>query len=843
MQDFIFLFAASLASFAATPLKAIVLPVPPLPPPAIRVVDLRTNESPIKIETSETELESNAFFRRVKTTIVFTNPNKRVMSGEFEFPLPDGAFVCGYSLEVNGVMIPGSVVEKEQARVAFESEKAKGVDPGLVEHAKGNIWRTRIFPLTPNELRRAEIEWIASSARAASGMPPPTIYEKDGDDIFCASVCDDSSPASDPIATFSNGAILWDASMSAESKARFWREKLSALPENGEWRLVIFRNDTEEALFTDRAALLAKIDSIFYDGATDIAKALALSGDAPVLLFSDELDTLGLSRPDYESRANLTIASRDLTNRKILVRKITALPDGAVAKESNLLATVWAAERIHDLASQSQSRKDEFLELGRKYGVASEVTSLIVLENLEQYLTHKIEPSPSLIFHDEWVRRRKAADDAIEKARNDTEHLARLLELWEERVKWWNDPIPPKVTPHSGLFTAAAGDADRRVALGANPQLLGHVAARRMDTESIDAASAEVSANAEVAEDISNVHPVAKSARIAVNKAGGGGATISIKPWSADAPYLKRIESADDKYDAYLKERKEFGSSPAFFSDVASLFFRLENHVLAKRIISNMAELGLDNAAIWRSMGWKLREVGEYEASILAFEHVLKLRGEEGQARRDLALILSEYAKSLAPTAPAAAKPLLERSMALLRDAAFVNWSRRSSRRSNDRQVAIIALEELNALISWCEKSGIAATAPSLDPAFRRDLPVKIRITLSWDADETDIDIHVLEPDGEEAYYGHRRTSTGGFVGEDVTTGYGPEEYLRKEGAGTFKILANYFASHQTALTGAVTATVTAYTDWGTASETSKILVMRLDKPKSKVNIGQIEIK
>ena len=830
------LFSVSLASFTALPLEAIVLPVPPLPPPVIRVVDLSTNESPIKVEISETELESNAFFRRVKTTVVFTNPNKRVMSGEFEFPLPEGAVVCGYSLEVNGVMIPGSVVEKEKARVAFESEKAKGVDPGLVEHAKGNIWRTRIFPLTPNELRRAEVEWIAESARAASGMPSPSIYEKDGTDFFCASICNDSSPAIDPIASFSNGAILWDASMSSESKALVWREKLSALPEKGDWLLVVFRNDAETFPFTDRAELLAKIDSISYDGATDIAKALACAGDAPVLLFSDELDTLGLSRPDYESRANLTIASRDLTNRKIFVRKITALPDGAVAKESKLLATVWAAERIHDLASQSQSRKDEFLELGRKYGVASEVTSLIVLENLEQYLTHKIEPSPSLIFHDEWIRRRKAADDAIEKARNDAEHLARLLELWEERVKWWNDPIPPKTTPHSGLFTAAAGDADRAVAMEAVASE-GEVIEINGSTPAGDAAREGILA------EMHDARPRVNYKGAAVNKAGGGGATISIKPWSADTPYLKRIDSAEDKYATYLEERKEFGSSPAFYSDVAALFFRLDNRVLAKRIISNMAELGLDNAAIWRTMGWKLREVGEYEASILSFEHVLKLRNEEGQARRDLALILAEYAKSLASTAPAAAKPLLERAMALLRDAAFVNWSRRSSRRSNDRQVAIIALEELNALISWCEKSSIDAIAPALDPAFRRDLPVKIRITLSWDADETDIDIHVLEPDGEEAYYAYRRTSTGGFVGEDVTTGYGPEEYLRKEGTGTFKILANYFASHQTALTGAVTATVTAYTDWGTASEKSKILVMRLDKPKSKVNIGQIDIK
>jgi uncharacterized protein YfaP (DUF2135 family) len=113
---------------------------------------------------------------------------------------------------------------------------------------------------------------------------------------------------------------------------------------------------------------------------------------------------------------------------------------------------------------------------------------------------------------------------------------------------------------------------------------------------------------------------------------------------------------------------------------------------------------------------------------------------------------------------------------------------------------------------------------------------------MSWDADETDIDLHVLEPNGEEAYYGHRRTSEGGFVSEDVTTGYGPEEYLKKKvKAGSYKILANYFASHQTALTGATTVTATIYTDWGTANEKRKIISFRLDKPKTKFTIGEVK--
>ncbi|MBR5587877.1 MAG: DUF2135 domain-containing protein, partial [Kiritimatiellae bacterium] len=130
---------------------------------------------------------------------------------------------------------------------------------------------------------------------------------------------------------------------------------------------------------------------------------------------------------------------------------------------------------------------------------------------------------------------------------------------------------------------------------------------------------------------------------------------------------------------------------------------------------------------------------------------------------------------------------------------------------------------------------------PDRDPVYRRDLPVQLRITRSWDADQTDIDLHVLEPNNEEAYYGHCRTTKGGFLSEDVTTGYGPEVYLKKTAeSGTYKVLTNYFSSRQSTLTGATTVCVTFYTNWGLADEEQRIITIRLDKPKEKHNLGEI---
>ena len=118
-----------------------------------------------------------------------------------------------------------------------------------------------------------------------------------------------------------------------------------------------------------------------------------------------------------------------------------------------------------------------------------------------------------------------------------------------------------------------------------------------------------------------------------------------------------------------------------------------------------------------------------------------------------------------------------------------------------------------------------------------------MRVVMAWDADETDVDLHVTEPSGEEAYYGHRRTRSGGDVSKDITDGYGPEEYLlRKAPAGAYRIRAHYYASHQQAVFGPATVTATIFTDWGRANQTFQTLSIRLDKAREMIDLGEVSI-
>jgi hypothetical protein len=145
---------------------------PPLPPP---VVHLPAGESAAQLTRMDVHVTISGLEVETVTTLTFRNPNARQLAGDLEFPLPDGAAVAGYALDINGRMVDGVSVGKQKARVVLETESRRRVDPGIVEHVRGNLFRTRIFPLPPRGERTVRVVTIGSLA-LASGDAARQVY-------------------------------------------------------------------------------------------------------------------------------------------------------------------------------------------------------------------------------------------------------------------------------------------------------------------------------------------------------------------------------------------------------------------------------------------------------------------------------------------------------------------------------------------------------------------------------------------------------------------------------------------------------------------------------------------
>lgn len=941
----------------------------PIPPPQIELSD--TNSLPMQVKELSLAASVRGLHATVETTMIFHNPNPRLLEGDLVFPLPDGAAVCGYALDINGVLVDGVVVPKEKARVAFETETRRVVDPGLVEHVKGNLYRTRIYPLPANGSRTIRLAYTTPLATAANGdaalflpMPRDTVeklsvkievadddatapelgglgdrrferaenlwrvetistHAAPGEDIWVAlpklpalvSAIEQSGDGSiwfsisamapallqEPGTDFpSQIHILWDAS---GSRATADLEKeyalCAALPADTSVSLTVFRDAPEPAReFKSAADLLAALKEIPFDGGTDFAAlAAGIPADgAPVLLFTDGIDTLSDQPMEFPGVKPIAIVSQTIADRESLrqacagalidlqtmdtetalaqirnpyprirglkgtgiaqvqgigrpaLGRVTLLgqltaPEASIqidlgglalsdpfilraadAREGTTLATAWAAARVGQLSPRASQFEEELLALGRTYGLVSPATSLIVLESLDQWVRHRIEPPESLPeMRNQYfaVLKNRVQPEGDARSR----HLKQLAKLWKERVEWWKrDYLKNPLPPASGK---GRRDGDSVLAAMMAAPAAAHMTVGFSDMGSpvYDAtAPAEASMDGAAFETLGGTAAPRPSA-----------SAIEIKPWSPDVPYLKAIRkaSADQRYAAYLAERKEWSQSPAFFLDCAEEFLKRDDQALGLRILSNLAELKIEDAALLRVYAWRLKQAGDLNRAIVLLRRVAKLRAEEPQSFRDLALALADRGKASRDKAD------LEEAMNLLDQVAFTPWARHAD------SIPLFALEELNALVAWIDrqdwKDGEKPAAPAYDKKFRKNLEVDIRIVMSWDADATDIDLHVVEPGGEEAYYGRNRTARGGLVSRDITDGYGPEEYLiRAAPHGAYAIKANYYGSRQQTLVGPATVAATVFTDWGRAEEQRQTLTLRLDKPREMADIGTV---
>ncbi|OYO31262.1 DUF2135 domain-containing protein [Janthinobacterium sp. PC23-8] len=82
--------------------------------------------------------------------------------------------------------------------------------------------------------------------------------------------------------------------------------------------------------------------------------------------------------------------------------------------------------------------------------------------------------------------------------------------------------------------------------------------------------------------------------------------------------------------------------------------------------------------------------------------------------------------------------------------------------------------------------------------SYQGKTQARLRMVLSWDSAGTDLDLHVITPDGGHAWYGNRVLKDGGALDVDVTTGYGPEIFSSTAPVkGNYHVYVNYYGSGQ----------------------------------------------
>ncbi|MTW03440.1 DUF2135 domain-containing protein [Duganella ginsengisoli] len=523
----------------------------------------------------------------------------------------------------------------------------------------------------------------------------------------------------------------------------------------------------------------------------------------------------------------------------MLARQGKAVPV-AVQIDSNaashpLAAWLWASYQLRALEADHEANRGAIRRLGSQFGMPTRETSLLVLERLEDYVRHDVTPPPAMQAAFDKLR----AQQTRTTAQRRDKQLESVVRQFEQKIAWWENAPQKKRQQWQQEEAVQRSQEFRRD--GAAPKAARQQLEMRLQ-EDVGAPAAAPASSFAAPPPPPAPAPMAPARPSAITgtamqaepgaapRDDGRGAApsigIALKKWSADAPYIARMKAAspDAVYAIYLDEKPSWENSSAFYIDVADILLQKGKRELALRVLSNLAEMDLENRQVLRVLGYRLLQAGAPQLAIPVFEQVKQLADEEPQSFRDLGLAYAAAGKR-------------QEAIEQLYEVVLRPWDGRFA------EVELIALAEMNAVIATAP-AGSKLDTSHIDRRLLRNLPLDMRAVLTWDADNSDMDLWVVDPDGEKCYYGNRDTMLGGRLSRDFTGGYGPEEFsLRRAKPGVYRVYANYFGDRQQLVTGATTLQLKLTTGFGTGRAKDEMVTLRLKNGGSTVLVGEFEVK
>ena len=501
------------------------------------------------------------------------------------------------------------------------------------------------------------------------------------------------------------------------------------------------------------------------------------------------------------------VVSLGYPNKVIVEKELTFSKNTAASDEEfALLRRVWAEKKIAQLRREGAESKAIDV-VGRRYGIVTEGNSLIVLETVEDYVRYQITPPKEL----EQEYNKLSSEINSEKMEEQKQALELVIELSKEQTSWWQTsyPIKKKNTKKNEEIAEYNNAAEVLRDVSYDDAKMADMGTAGYD---IIADNSAQQMKMDLAE------PVARTLGYEPPQA-----RIVLNAYDPDTPYLKVMEYTDPAkaIETYHKLKKEYGQTPSFYVDVADYFFKKGDLAQAVLVVSNLAELNLEDAQLLRVLGYKLSSYKAYKEAIEVFRKVVAIREEEPQSYRDLGLALAEDKQY---------QEAVETLYKVVKNA----WDERFG------DVQLVTMNDINSLVA--RHKGIKTNF--MDKRLLKSEPVDIRVVLSWDTDNCDMDLWVTDPTDEKCFFDNKLTYLGGKISKDVTQGYGPEEFMiKKAPKGTYKIETDYFGTLSQKQLMPVTLRITFYTHFGTDKEQKQETTVRLTNEEDLIEVGSFEFK
>ncbi|MCS3868289.1 hypothetical protein J3D55_001205 [Chryseobacterium ginsenosidimutans] len=572
------------------------------------------------------------------------------------------------------------------------------------------------------------------------------------------------------------------------------------------------------------------------------------------------------------------------------------------------ISKFWAQKKLNELEIFEKQNKDDIKTVSKQFGLVSNNMSLMVLENVEDYVRYDITPPAELRtqFNEIVKNNRTAKDERVNDLMSDAEEMTQNLKEWWKKEYKQNDnkryPEPNQDYVDIDSATGRSMRIEEVVVTGVSSQATAAptyaptppVANTVADAAPQSDEAVEIKSESPVADrrsnDIQEVvmvgynkvsrkeaqtsssvsitsEPVREQAQISVrgmssiasNSTNSTNLTLegrvagldvrrnsesenpidilnsgrmSVIDVKSSAEYMKlfnEAKNAETIYQIYLKNRKEYENLPQYYFDISQLLFKNNDKKLGLKVLSSIADLDIENEELYKLLAYKLKQAEVFDKELFVTQKVLEWRPFDPQSYRDYALALEDNKQ-------------YQGALDNLYKVLTQSYTQELADRDNGIEETIIM--EINQLIANYRNK---LDLKKINPKIIADLPVNIRVVISWNKDDTDIDLWVTDPNNERCYYSHPTTEIGGRLSNDFTRGFGPEQFLLKKAIkGKYKIQTNFFGERQVGIAGPTAMMAEVYINYATGKQERKIVVFQNQKDDERgsddgILIGEFE--
>jgi tetratricopeptide (TPR) repeat protein len=566
------------------------------------------------------------------------------------------------------------------------------------------------------------------------------------------------------------------------------------------------------------------------------------------------------------------------------------------AKQDNIIIDIekiWAQKKIAALEILNVENKEIISGLGKKYGLITANTSLIVLDAVEDYVKYEIEPPAELMqLYVKLLKKQKS--DLVKIKR---ESLKNAVTNLTDLKKWWDKYFvirKGKNARHQNTITASNANVDY-VAMSDSVMLNSQVLANSNGRGSSGTLNLSSSQNSNFAYttavpylrdtvrggswkevvfymnakpgDIAPPPPVVnqimftppiivKDEEVKNEKAGEAKEALVSD---------QAIYSWSNKVDSTSPESSTYDSN--IVVDIKDVIpERLYLKALDSTTNNNLYEKYLELRATYPAdpvyyfdVAKRFFRIGKRAIGLKILSNIADLNFDDHELYKMLGYqlkALKEFDeavnvfKKVLDWRPQDPQSYRDYGLALADagryqdalDALYLSISKNYDEEIMNLYPGIeeITVTEINNLIG---QHGNKLNLSAIDARIIRNLPVDIRVVVNWNRNDTDIDLWVTDPNNEKCYYENTLTAMGGKISNDFTRGYGPEQFMLKKALkGKYKVEIDYYGDTQQKLAGPTTIMAQIFTNYGRPNQTSKTIAIQMENNDEKeVLVGEFE--